>query len=306
MARIRLRPATHGPAFVRVAPEAEIVPEMLSRTGGALGTAALARLRRLRITVVGCGRSGSLVAESLASLGTAGLTLVDPDLLEAHNLGEMAGVLATDVGRPKAEVLASAARNAPAAVGSVVAAVPDSVLALRSLFAIKPADVIVSCPDSAAARLAAAALAAAYLKPLLDIGTGILASRGGRRMGADVRFVVPGRCLVCTGGVANLASAREAILTGRPLQRTGDFRSERLGSLRSLNTLAVGLGQTLLEQYVEGRVRDGAWLQADVGQDGVPRLTRATIAPRPECPLCGLTGRGDEGLRDLAEVLRQI
>ncbi len=306
LARISLTPENAGRGLATLRIGRDEVPEMLSRTGGALGSAALARLRRLRVVVVGCGRSGSLVIESLASLGIAELTLIDPDLLEPHNLGEMAGVLIADVGQPKAEILANTARKAPGASSSVVAAVSDSVLALRSLFAIKPADVIVSCPDSPAARLAATILAAAYLKPLLDIGTGILPSQSGRRMGADVRLVAPGRCLLCIGGLTNVTAAKEAILTGKPHPRTGDFRSERLGSLRSLNTLAVGLGQTLLEQYVSGRIRDSVWLQADVGSDGIPQLRRPTMIPRTDCPICRLTGRGDEGLRDLASILQQL
>jgi molybdopterin/thiamine biosynthesis adenylyltransferase len=192
----------------------------------------------------------------LASVGIGGLALIDPDRLEEHNLGEMAGVGPTDLGRLKAATVAQAVRRLPAAAGTAVTAVVASVLTLPALAAVKPADVLISCADSSTARLAAAVLAAVYLKPLLDVGTAILSGPNGRRMGADVRLVLPGRCLVCFGGLAGLARARDELLNGATPRRDGDFRAERLGSLRSLNSVAIGLGQTLLEQLLGGRLRD--------------------------------------------------
>jgi molybdopterin/thiamine biosynthesis adenylyltransferase len=289
------------PTAVGPAPDA-----FLSRTAGALGPDAFARLRQLRAAIVGCGRLGSLAAEALAAVGVGGLALIDPDRLEEHNLGEMAGVGPADLGRPKAAALAQAVRRLPAATGTAVTAVAASVLTLPALAAIKPADVLVSCADSAAARLAAAVLAAVYLKPLLDVGTAILPEPDGRRMGADVRLVLPGRCLVCFGGLADLAQSREALLSGTTARRDGDFRTERMGSLRSLNSVAVGLGQTLLEQFLSGWLRDSLWLQVDIDTAGRPHL-RHRVPPAPaRCPLCQLTASGDAGLERLADGLSRL
>src|SRR5262249_22598380 len=63
--------------------------EVWSRTRGALGEAAFRRLHGLHVGVVGCGRSGSLAAVALHRLGVGRLTLIDPDPIEPHNLGEM-------------------------------------------------------------------------------------------------------------------------------------------------------------------------------------------------------------------------
>ncbi len=58
-----------------------------SRTIGALGGEDVwQRLIRLRVAVIGCGRSGSITALSLARLGLRHLTLIDPDMVELHNL----------------------------------------------------------------------------------------------------------------------------------------------------------------------------------------------------------------------------
>jgi hypothetical protein len=279
--------------------------EVLSRTIGALGSEAYTRLRSLHIAIIGCGRSGSLMAESLASLGVARLTLVDPDRVEPHNLGEMASVGVESVGRTKVRAVAGVAGRA-AAVGGVVVPVAEPVQSLGSLYAVKPADVLVCCPDAPAARLGAVVLAATYLKPLLDLGTAVLPGSDGPRIGLDVRLTLPGRCLVCLGGLTRVAEARDVLLTGRQEPRAGDFRAERLGSLRSLNTLAVGLGLTLLEGLATGRLSGPAWLQLDLDAQGMPRLSRPAFGPPRECPVCALTARGDAGLRDLPTVLRRI
>jgi hypothetical protein len=289
--------------------------EVLSRTIGALGEATWRRLRSLHVTLVGCGRTGSLLATGLRRQGVRRLTLLDPDRLEPHNLGEMDGVGAADVGRPKvlalAEALADPYRGATAPPRPLrgPAAVAGSVLSLEGLASLKPADVVACCADNGAARLATALLAALYLKPLLDVGTGVLPGAGGRgrRVGADVRLVLPGCCLLCLGGVADRDAALQA-LRGEPIAAEGGFRRERLGSLRSLNAVAVGLGLRLLEEFVAGRRSEGAWLRLETDHTGLPALERRPAAQSPSCRVCALACAGDAGINDLlraVEVLGQ-
>jgi hypothetical protein len=280
--------------------------ELLSRTIGALGQAAFRTLRQLTVAVIGCGRIGSQAAELLASVGVARLILVDADRLELHNLGEMTGVELEDIGQPKAAAVARGIRRGAVGRGADLRPVIEPVDTLSALFAVKTADILVTCADSAAARLAAAILAASYLQPLLDLGTGILPEGRGRRMGADVRLVLPGSCLVCYGGVAGLAPAAGLLLAGRPEPPPADFHNQRLGSLRSLNGLAASLGLTLLEQFLSGRLGESTWLQVDVAATGVPQLTHRVPPPAPACPLCALAGRGDAALENLPAVVGQL
>ena len=259
--------------------------ERFSRTIGALGEATFDRLRSLRFAVVGCGRTGSLVAEHVAAYGVAGLTLIDPDVMEPHNLGEMAGDLDAFLGSAKAAVIVESLRRF--GLGTEVKAVTAPVQSLHALFAIKEADIVISCPDNPAARLATAGVAALYLKPVLDLGTGIMRGASGREMGLDVRWLPPGRCVACVGLPMAVSEPR------------------RLGSLRSLNTWAVGLGFMQLEQFLEGLLGEPVWLQGDVSADGVPRLGRMSVMPSRSCRLCAQAGRGDEGLNTLGEVIRE-
>jgi hypothetical protein len=258
--------------------------ERFSRTIGALGAATFDRLRSLRFVVVGCGRAGSLVAEHVAAYGVTGLTLIDPDVLEPHNLGEMAGHLDASLGVAKAAAITERLRRS--GLVSEVKAVMAPVQSLDALFALKEADLVISCPDNLAARMATAGVAALYLKPVLDLGTGVLRGATGRELGLDVRWLPPGRCVNCIG----LPRA-----SGEP---------RRLGSLRSLNTWAVGLGFTILEQFVAGTLVQPLWLQGDVSAEGIPRLGRMNAVPSRFCRLCAQVGRGDEGLNALGEVIR--
>jgi hypothetical protein len=270
---------------------------VFSRTIGVLGQAAWRRLHRLHIGLVGCGRLGSLFAYGLSRIGIRRLTLIDPDRLEPHNLGEMDVVEAADVGRPKAEALASRLS------GPGLTAVADSVLSPSGQMALKSADVFICCADHGSARLATGLLAALYLRPLLDVGTGILDGPEGARQGADVRMLLPGRCLLCWGSVADFATARRELREGEASSRAHDWRQQRRGSLRSLNGVAANLGLRLLEEVVAGRRTESAWLRLETDATGLPFLERRGVQPGTGCRACALTGAGDAGVREMHEVI---
>lgn len=286
--------------------------ERWSRLIGALGGPEVwQRLTTLRYCLIGTGRTGSLVAQTLSKYGVQALSLIDPDVLELHNLDAMDAVTADDLGHFKAKAIAAHLHHA--GPHTRVTALPHSVLAPEVRLAVKMADVLLCCVDDDAARLVCGALACSYAKPLLDIGTGIFtaahtpsaapslppAGHNQRQMGADVRLILPGEgCLLCWGGVANpqaaLAQWRAGLAdsaTLAPLRRP--WQAERAGSLRSLNAVAAHLGIRLLEDLVAGRLTQSVWLQLEVDAQGVPSLQPVSATPRAACPLCALQGRGD-------------
>ena len=65
-------------------------------------------LRTHPVTVVGVGAIGRQVASQLAVMGVSSLTLVDPDRVEAVNLGAQ-GFLEADLGDLKVEATVSSA-----------------------------------------------------------------------------------------------------------------------------------------------------------------------------------------------------
>lgn len=276
-----------------------------TRTMAALGVRAWRRLTGLRYGIIGCGRSGSLLAQSLAGLGVSHIVLVDPDALEQHNLGEMVEVDAGDVGHPKAEVVA--AHMAKAYPWVQVQPIVASVTANRVLAPLLGCDILACAADNDGARLAGAALSTLYLKPLLDVGTAILGIGSELHMGSDVRLLIPGDgCLLCLGGLARSQEA-QAILTsasGEQQFREGrNWRTERAGSLRSLNLTAAGIAMRLLEDFMAGRRMRSTWLRLEFSREGVPAITDMPAVRRPGCPLCRRTGHGDDALTEIVPQL---
>jgi molybdopterin/thiamine biosynthesis adenylyltransferase len=295
--------------------EFELSPKHISqcsRTIGALGgKSVFKRLISLKTAVIGCGRSGSLVAGTLGRLGIHQLTLIDPDVVEAHNLGEMELVQKADIGFPKAESIASRLEpmlidsspvgSPPVALSGGTTIVPI-VAPISDRGAIAQAidcDVLYCCADNDAARLATALLSTLYHKIHIDIGTGIHSPIGARRMGADVRVILPGDgCLLCRGNLTNYNQAIEDLCSHRSsVPHTREWEAHRAGSLRSLNQIAVGTGIQMLQELVAERIHLSTWAQIEVDMEGKLQINYPDMPDSSEgCALCGKMGLGDDGL----------
>lgn len=282
--------------------------EMFSRVEGALGSAVWRRLTRLRFAVIGAGRLGGGVAVALAHEGARDFALIDPDVFEHHNIGGGLAGTSADVGQSKVRVVADALRAVNPEIQ--VIEVARSVTHFHALEAIKSADFVVSASDHDSARLACAWLAALYLKPLLDVGTGVFREGGRREIGADARLVWPGRCLLCDGGLRAEQEARRVLASAEAerLLKTAspDWRHGRAGSLTSLNAAAgAGLAVRMIEDFVEGAlVENGAWTRLEFGSDARLRVRHlGSPAPADAACCCRFAGLGDDGL---AEVVKEI
>jgi hypothetical protein len=281
--------------------------ERWSRVAGALGDYAWRRLCRLHYLIVGCGRNGSLIAHALARIGAHRMTLVDPDTTELCNL-DGDGFLPDHITRPKADALAGSLRAVNPTLE--VQALPHSASDYRILPAAREADVLITAVDNDGARWTVAHLAVLYLKPLLDVGTGVLTTESGEPLlGADIRWIVPGEgCLLCMGGVANpqqVEVVRQGLYAEQQYRAQRHWRRERRGSLRSLNMIATGLALRMLEDYLAMRLPTSRWLRL-VYQDAMPQLqTPAYNTPNREC-LCVQLGGGDKLLTQPLDSIRQI
>lgn len=76
------------------------------RTERLLGAAAVAKLARAHVVVLGVGGVGSWAAEALARAGIGELTLVDFDRIAPSNLNRQVHALTSTIGRLKVEVMA--------------------------------------------------------------------------------------------------------------------------------------------------------------------------------------------------------
>ncbi len=122
---------------------------MKSRTAALVGESGLRALADSSVIVFGTGGVGSWCVEALARTGVGRITVVDPDLVDVSNINRQLPALASTVGLPKVEVMASriADINPECAVQALRCRyTPDS----ADSFAIETYDYVVDAIDSMA------------------------------------------------------------------------------------------------------------------------------------------------------------
>ena len=168
------------------------------------GRAALDRLARAHVAVVGVGGVGSWTVEALARSGVGRLTLIDMDDVCITNTNRQLPALEGEIGRPKVAVLADRVRRI--SPGCIVEAIPEFFLessADRLLSpACQPYDWIVDAVDRAAIKTLLIAKARERGVHVLTVG-----GAGGRRDATQVRCGDLGS----TGGDALLKQVRREL-----------------------------------------------------------------------------------------------
>lgn len=267
----------------------------LDRNIRLFGEAGQRALRSAHLAICGVGGLGSCVVEYAKGLGIRRFTLIDPDRVEASNLNRLIGATPRDIGKPKVEVMARELHryDPKIRVHPLRAWVQEE----RAHRAIRAADLIVNSLDDDGARLEVQLLAARYLKPMLDLGSGIhLRVRDGRvrHMGGQAIWYRPGGpCLVCQG----LDPARIVPREVRELQRAIGYvrgTDETPPAVVTLNAVVAGVGMDLVARYLTGLGAVPSYVHIDLWGR---QMREYRFEKRPDCPICGeagLEGRGDE------------
>lgn len=259
-----------------------------------LGEEGQRRIHQTHIAICGVGGLGSFVVAHAKGLGFRRITLIDHDRVEETNLNRLLGATRKDIGKPKVAVMTRELKRYDhhIEVKPIFARVQDR--AARG--AILAADLIISCPDNDAARLEAQILAARYLKPLMDLGSGIFLDEGRRvrLMGGQIAFYFPGGpCLLCQG-LDPLKIVSDEI---REVQQAVGYiagTAETPPSVITLNSVIAGMGMDLLTRYLTGFAKVPTYLKFDLLRHQAQELN---FQKRPDCPICGeegIEGKGDE------------
>lgn len=261
-----------------------------------LGWEGQTRLRESRVAVNGAGGIGSAFVAQARGLGFRRFALIDPDRIEPSNLNRLFGARLRDVGRLKVKVLEREIRALdPLAEVEVV---PRPVASDEARQAMVRADIIVNGLDNMAARLETQVVAARYLRPLLDLGSGIVLKPGtteARHMGAQLAFYVPGGpCLLCQGIInpARILSPEHRALR-RGLGYVEGADEEAPPSVVTLNAVVAALGLEAMVHYLTAFAPAPTYLRFD---SLASRLETIPFTKRPDCPVCG--DEGVEGLGD--------
>ena len=202
-------------------PTLDILP-IFDRSVRAFGGAVQQALGQLRVGIVGCGGTGSAVAEQLARLGVRWFTLFDPDQLSASNVTRVYGSTPADVGQFKVDTLkAHLMRIAPESFCETLKSMITVEATAQQLC---ECDLVFGCTDDNAGRLVLSRFSTYMLTPVIDCGVLLTGDSSGALVGIDGRVttIVPGQpCLVCRSRV-DLARAAAELLTPEERNRRED------------------------------------------------------------------------------------
>lgn len=154
----------------------------LSQTFGA-GT--LDRLRAMKVGVVGCSGTGSIVIELLSRNCVGQLVIVDNDVLEEKNLNRVVNSSIADAGDRRSKVEAISRAVERMGLGTQLDAYDALTDSPEVVSALIDCDVLFGCVDSAFGRYHLECLASAYLIPYFDVGVHIDADGTGDIGAAD-------------------------------------------------------------------------------------------------------------------------
>ena len=256
-----------------------------------------ARLCDARVVVVGCGGTGSHVAQQLAHLRVGSIALVDGDRVEETNLSRLIGATSEDIGRFKVDVVAELVRRI--APGTEVDPIRKSVLDVDA-HALVGADVIVCATDGHGSRALLTELVQQYLVPVVDLGVEVAGGDAGAfRAGGGVRILRPSTgCLWCAGTL-NPELVRREYLTDSEREaeiRRGYIRDhdEPAPSVVALNGVVASMAVLEVCQLLVGMLGSGS--QRILYRAEARKASTAAVVQREGCHVCGAGGpygRGD-------------
>ena len=211
---------------------------------------------------MGAGSVGLDVIVRLAASGLSHLTVMDFDLVEAHNLDRLMGAAPRDahLRRPKVYLAEREATTAATAERCEIDVSDWSICEPQGLRLALDHDLIFSCVDRPWPRAVLNSLAYSDLIPVIDGGIAIDAFDGGGMRNATWRshVVRPGRpCMSCNGqlDIGTVALERQGLLDD-PAYIQGAVLG-RISVNPNVAPLSVNVAASLLAQYVSFSVAPG-------------------------------------------------
>ncbi|MYC81559.1 MAG: ThiF family adenylyltransferase [Acidobacteria bacterium] len=235
----------------------------LQRTIDSWGLAMQQRMARLRIGIVGLGSVGAVVAEALARMGVANLTLIDADKVETHNLDRLLNATSKDVGTYKAKLAARQAKLATTANDFRVTSITGNLQNEFSYQAALDCDLLFSCVDRPLPKDLLNHIAYAHCIPVIFGGVFIDNKADGRLAQANwtVSIVGPGtRCLRCDSqySSSDVVQELDGSLDNPEYLRMHDSDS---ATIRNQNVFpfSANLGSSMVIEMVRYMIAEDWW-----------------------------------------------
>ena len=144
--------------------------DVLKRTIETWGVRCQHDIARMKIGIVGLGSVGCIVAETIARIGVASITLIDSDRVEKHNLDRLLYATERDIGKYKVLLAEEAIRNNATASNVNVMPYKLPVQSKTAYHAALDCDLIFCCVDRPIGRDVLNHIAMAHLVPVIDGG----------------------------------------------------------------------------------------------------------------------------------------
>jgi hypothetical protein len=200
--------------FWRSSEKNEDLPEHATRIVQTFGEATYQQLRSLRVGVVGCSGTGSVIVEQSARNCVGELVLVDPDIVELKNLNRILNSTRNDAdsGVAKTEVMRRAVGSM--CLNTTVQAFNKDIFSPDVVHALSTCDVLFGCVDSIDGRHILNKLATYYLIPYIDMGVRIDADPTGgvQQMCGVIHTLQPGGSSLMSRGLYNSQTLSDALM----------------------------------------------------------------------------------------------
>jgi hypothetical protein len=156
--------------FWHAAKRSPVTAGALVRNEQAFGVRTISLLQKLRIAVVGCSGTGSIVLEQLVRLGVGRLLIVDPDRVEEKNLNRILNATRADAVNGTYKVVALRDAIDRIGLGTEVVALPSTVFNTEVIREVAECDILFGCVDSIDARDLLNRISVFYSIPYFDLG----------------------------------------------------------------------------------------------------------------------------------------
>lgn len=237
----------------------ELQNELFARTELAVGTALIRTLsRRARVSIVGLGGLGSVIAENLVHMGFSRLNLIDPDILELSNVSRVVGATHAQAVEKEPKVAVVHQHLMAINPDATITALQKDILDPELEELIANSNWIIVATDNYSSRFRCQLLSIKYFIPLISVGVNISVSDGDitdisgeiitARIGDNI-------CLNCLGRLNFSKIANEShpdlkireLLVSKGYVQGADVREPAVKTLNSIiGALAV---DSLLNQY---------------------------------------------------------
>ena len=210
----------------------EIAEELQTRNLQTFGRKTVLRLSRMKVGIVGCSGTGSIVIEQLKRLGVGAVELVDPDFVDKLNLNRIIGSTLDDALQKRLKVEVMGREIDKVGFGTSVRVNPSTIATREVVKRLAECDILFSCVDGVEARHILNLISEHYLIPLFDLGIKIQADGVGGISGAfgTVHYIQPGGASLLSRGQYTVDQLR-----AEAIKRTNHEEYERNQYLAEVN-----------------------------------------------------------------------